>query len=364
MVGSCLTINLEALCENWRLLDAAARGAETAAVVKADAYGLGMEPVACALAKAGVKSFFVAQGQEGAMLREYLGDVRIFVFNGALAGEETLFQDCQLIPVLNSLEDCQRWGQFASQSGYKAAALHVDTGMNRLGLSGADFHRLCNDATLFEALDIQLMMSHLVAGDDQSSSLNLKQLTNFRALMGMRTDALSHIPLSLANSAGVLLGWDYHFDVTRVGIGLYGGKPTSHRENPMKPVVKLEAPILQSRQIKQGETVSYGATWKAVKDSKLVTIAVGYADGLLRGASPGGMVAINGQKAPIVGRVTMDLIVADVTDIEADTIKPGQMVEVIGDTILVDELAEAVGTISYEILTSLGARYERRYVGA
>lgn len=369
MSATKLRLNLNHLVQNYQLFIEAAKAdgegassSEIAAVVKADAYGLGVGPVAQALDKAGCSTFFVAHGFEGKALRAYLSDAKIYVFHGCLRGEEELFKHNRLIPVLHSLEGVKRWGKFAESSSYGDCALQVDTGMNRLGVRADEFQALSADPSLSEGIKVHLIMSHLACADEQANPKNKEQLDLFTELMEERPDWLADASLSLANSAGTLLGRTFQFDVCRVGIGLYGGNPFSDQANPCRPVVSVETPILQLSDIKMGESVSYGATWTALNPSRIATIGVGYADGYLRLAGEGGVVAIGAYKAPIIGRVTMDLIMLDVTDIPEDQIQVGTMVELMGEQVTVDEIAEHARTIGYEVLTSLGQRYQRDYI--
>lgn len=369
MSATKLRLNLNHLVQNYQLFVEAAKAdgersssSEIAAVVKADAYGLGVGPVAKTLEAAGCSTFFVAHGFEGEALRAHLADVKIYVFHGCLEGEEELFKLNRLIPVLHSVDGVKRWVKFAESSSYGDCALQVDTGMNRLGVSADEFQALCDDPTLSERIKVHLIMSHLACADEQANPKNKEQLEMFTELMKGRSDWLADASLSLANSAGTLLGHAFQFDVCRVGIGLYGGNPFSGQANPCRSVVSVETPILQLSEINKGESVSYGATWTASKPSRIATIGVGYADGYLRLAGEGGVVAIGAHRAPIIGRVTMDLIMIDVTDIPEDQIKVGTMVELMGEQITVDEIAEHGRTISYEVLTSLGQRYQRDYI--
>ncbi|GJM02397.1 MAG: alanine racemase [Rhodomicrobium sp.] len=372
MAGAILTINLSRLVENWRFFNEACRASpddavgspltEVAAVVKADAYGLGAIEVGKALWAAGCRRFFVAHGSEGAALRETLAEAEIFVFHGALLGEEESFKSARLIPVLNSEEAALRWAEFADKSGYRPAAIQVDTGMNRLGFSANEFNRFIQADAFLDQVDLKLIMSHLAVADDHGSPQNEQQRLLFERLVSQLPEGLKSVPCSLANSAGVLLGAGYHYDIARVGIGLYGGNPFTGVPNPMKAVVKLEAEILQRREIEAGEAVSYGGVWQAERRSQIATIGVGYADGYLRLGGEQGFVMIGGKAAPIVGRVTMDLIMIDVTDIEERLSRPGCFVELLNDELTVDDVAAWSGTIGYEVLTALGGRYERRYI--
>lgn len=367
MAGATLKIDLGRVIWNWRYFvracEKSGRPCNVGAVVKADAYGLGAAPVARALYGAGCSQFFVAHGFEGALLRDEVGDAPIFVFHGALAGEEELFLTHKLTPVLNNLEALQCWTDFARKTGYSSAALQVDTGMKRLGFSGDEFRRICMEGELTEELDLRLIMSHLACADDPTHDMNLAQTRLFDELMALRSGSLAEVPLSLANSGGCLLGADFQYDICRVGIGLYGGNPFQGTSNPLRDVVCLEAEILQINDVAVGESVSYGADWCATKPSRIATLGVGYADGYLRSFGERGFVTIGHYEAPVVGRVTMDLMMVDVSDIPAGEIQPGDMVALIDGQQRIDEVASRAQTISYEVLTCLGRRYERTYIG-
>ncbi|MCP5368140.1 MAG: alanine racemase [Hyphomicrobiales bacterium] len=354
--GAILTIDLDAVAANWRLLRDRLGGAECAGVVKADAYGLGAERVAPVLAAAGCRTFFVAQIEEGIALRPLLPDAEIHVLNGLFPKTEILFEDYGLIPVLNSLGDLAAWRAFCAGLGRALPAdLHVDTGMSRLGLPQDEMAALADDPGLLDGVDLRLVISHLACADEPDHPLNGAQLAEFRqvrrALPGGRA--------SLANSAGVFLGPDYHHDLARPGIALYGGAPTGQGPNPMAQVIGLQGKILQVREIDTPRTVGYGATHAVAGRRKIATVPVGYADGFLRSLSNRGHGWIGGCRVPIVGRVSMDLITLDVTDAPADAARPGALVDLIGPRNPVDAVAADAGTISYEILTGLGRRYHR-----
>ena len=345
-----LHIDLDALVANWRMMQRRVEPAYAAAVVKADAYGLGAKQVASALQKAGCRRFYVAWAEEGATLRRELGPApEILVFHGVTPDTLDLFQMYALQPVLNHLEQIDLWTSSNVQP--RSAALHVDTGMNRLGVSRAHWAAAARMLPKPSRL-----ISHLACGDETSPA-NAAQLSRF-------TEARAHwpgVPASLAASGGAYLGKDYHFDEIRPGIALYGGGPTPADGSAPHTVVTLTAPILQVRDAHKGETVGYGGSWTAGSDCQLATIGLGYADGYLRSASNSGRVFVEGQKRPIVGRVSMDLIVIDVTGL---SVSPGDEIEIIGPNMPLAEVAGAMGTIDYEILTRLGARLDRRYSGA
>lgn len=356
-----LTINLGALVENWRALSRIASGAECAAVVKADAYGIGLEPAVQALSQAGCKTFFVAHASEARRTRTALGtgDTRIYVLNGLLPNADVAQSliASHASPVLGSLEEWSAWRALAPQ---RACALHIDTGMNRLGASADEARVIAADAN---ASAIDLVMSHFVASEESDNPLNARQIGAFNAVRGL----FAHARASVANSSGVLLASKPHYGLVRPGYALYGGNPAPGSPNPMQPVVTLEAPIVRVRAVKAGATVGYNATWTARRDSVLAAIGVGYADGLLRSASGangarGGEAIIGGVRCPFAGRVSMDIIIIDATDAPLEALRPGAMAQLLGDEITVDDLADRAGTIGYEILTSLGARYHRVYV--
>lgn len=339
-----LTIDLDAVAQNWRALDAlSAATVQTAAVVKADAYGLGVAPVARSLAAAGARRFFIAAAEEGIALREALGPgPEIAVFSGHMEGDTDLIRDLALVPMLNSIEQATR--HFEALPG-APFGVQLDTGMNRLGLEPAEFAAI-RDLVL--AQNPGLVMSHLACADDPDHEMNRRQLEAFRAM----TDDTG-VPRSLAATGGILMGADYHFDLTRPGIGLYGGLPFE----AARPVVRLDLPVIQTREIATGETVGYGNSHTADHPARIATVAAGYADGLSRHLSNSGVLFAGDTPCPIVGRVSMDMIGVDVTHLDA---APAALT-VFGPEQGVDDLAEAAGTIGYEMLTQLGGRYRRHY---
>lgn len=357
-----LTVRLDAIAGNFRLCGSLTGTAETAGVVKADCYGLGMDAVARALLDVRCATFFVARLAEGVRLRALAPGARIFVLDGAEERWASALISYRLIPVLNSLDQIATWQRAARERRTTLpAALHVDTGMSRLGLPDDELAVLSAEAPArLAGLDLVLIMSHLACADDPASAMNPLQRSRFLAALARLPSA----PASLASSGGILLGPDYAFDVVRPGLALYGGNPQPCNPNPFQAVAVLIGPILQLRRVDKGETVGYGATFRAERPSTLATVALGYADGLMRAIGNRGMGAIAGARVPVVGRVSMDLVTLDVTDIAQHHLRPGAQVEFLGDTITLEELASAANTASYEILTSLGTRFERRYVGA
>lgn len=353
MTRPTLTIDPSAAAANWRSL-AARHAGETAGVVKANAYGLGIDLIAPALAAAGCTHFFVATLEEALALRALLPDRRIGVLNGCPPGAETEMIAHDLVPVLNSLEACARWCAAARAAERPLAALlHVDTGMNRLGLDAGELDRLRADPGLVEGVALTHAMTHLVAAEDPADPANATQRARFAAIAA----SFPGVKTSIANSSGIFLGPDFASALARPGYALYGGNPTPHRPNPMRPVAVLTAPILQVRTIAAGETVGYNSTWRAVRPSRIATIGVGYADGLPRGLSGRMTARFAGATIPSVGRISMDLSTFDITDHPG--VEAGMPLELIGPGHDIDSLAAEAGTIGYEILTSLGPRYRR-----
>lgn len=360
-----LTIDLSALAANYRLLQARAEPAECAAVVKADAYGLGMAQAAPVLWRAGCRIFFVATLAEAVELRGQLPEAIVYVFNGLPAGTAETFHDHELRPVLNSAEEIVEWARAcAAKAETLPCAIHIDTGMNRLGLSAAEVETVSRAADIWRALSLALVISHLACADDSTHPKNSRQRQLFDTLRARLPKARA----SLANSAGILLGADYVYDLVRPGIALYGGDPQRQGESPFQTVVRLEGRILQVRDGAAGETVGYGATRTLQRPSRVAIVSAGYADGLFRALSTedgeDGFVAYLGSHpAPILGRVSMDLIAVDVTDVPAEACGRGAWVELLGPNVSAHTLALHAGTIDYEVLTSLGRRAARRYLG-
>ena len=353
--SALLRIDLGAIAENWRALALRAAPGAVAGVVKANAYGLGAARVAPALHAAGCRHFFVAHLSEGMALRAALGaGPMIAVLNGFAPGAD---QDAALVPVLNSLDDVLAHAAAGRSAGRaQPALLHLDTGMARLGLDAGEQGRLAADHSLLAGLDLLYVMTHLACADEPGHPLNAAQAARFARACA----ALPKLKRSFANSSGLFLGSDYASDLARPGCALYGINPTPGAANPMRQVVRLEAPILQIRHIPAGASVGYGASFIAARPSRIATIAVGYADGYLRCLSGQGVAAYRDMILPMVGRVSMDLITLDVTD--APGIAPGETVQLIGGAApSPDDLAARARTIGYEILTSLGDRYRRDY---
>ena len=356
-----LTVRLSAIAANFKTAQRLAGTATAAAVVKADAYGTGLAPVAPTLVHAGCDTFFVARLEEGLALRPLAPEARIFVLDGAQPDAVPALISHRLTPVLNSIAEIAGWSAAARATRTRLdAAIHIDTGMNRLGLPGAELATLAADhAKRLEGIRLVLLMSHLACSDDGEAKMNRVQLGRFKTALAM----LPPVPASLAATGGIMLGPDYLFDMVRPGIGLYGGNPQSARPNPFKVAVRLTARILQLRRADKGETVGYGATFRIKRPSLLATAGLGYADGLMRAISNCGMGAVGGVRVPVVGRVSMDLVTLDVTDTPG-ALATGMDVEFFGDTISLEEIAQAADTISYEILTLLSHRATRVYEAA
>jgi alanine racemase len=345
-------IDLDALARNYRMLRERAKPGECSAVVKADAYGLGVERVARRLLREGCRRFFVATLAEAQELRALAPDAEIGVFEGALASTACALAKIEARPVLNTLEQIERWGNRGR------ALLHLDTGMNRLGLRTADVAALAQRRELLDALTLDFVMTHLACADEPEHPLNAEQLARFDQ---MRT-LVPRVPTSIGNSAGALTDAAHRGDLARPGIALYGGNPFSDRPNPMEAVVTLTAPILQLHDVGEPEPVGYGATYVAAPPARIAIVGIGYADGYPRNLGNRAAAAIGGRRVPVVGRVSMDLISLDVTGVPRDAAEVGAAVELIGPAVGLDEVAAAADTISYEILTGLGRRLAREYV--
>jgi alanine racemase len=363
--GGTLTIDLAAIEANWRTLVRELLTVECAAVVKANAYGLGLELVTATLAKAGCKTFFVADIAEARAVRSRVAEAAIYVLNGFAVDWGDALIEINARPVINSTTELAEWDAFVSAHSWRGgAALHIDTGMHRLGISPDEAAALAPRAQT-ENHGIALVMSHLACADTPDHPLNAAQIKLFRELRML----YSGIPASLANSSGIFLGDTAHYDLARPGAALYGVNPTPGKPNPMQSVVELTGRILQIRNVERDATVGYGATWTAKRPTRIAVVALGYADGLVRAGGgsderPGGAAIIAGHRCPIVGRISMDLLCADITDIPAGTVHRGDDATLIGGDIGVDEVAAAAGTIGYEILTRLGPRCHLVYRGA
>ena len=359
-----LTVDLDAIVANWRKLEKTAVPAECAAVIKANAYGCGAEQVARALSHAGCKTFFVATLDEARMVRAALPSATLYALNGFFQNTGDAYAEVDCKPVIGDLNELAEWDVFCRRSGWHGgAAIQIDTGMNRLGLTVVEAQGIIPRINAGDH-GITLVMSHLVCGELVNNPTNARQLAAFREIASL----FSNVPASLSNSSGIYLGPQFQFDLVRPGAALYGINPTPEADNPMQPVVDLKARIVQIRNIERGETVGYGGTWTARRPTKLAIVASGYADGYFRAASAsdgtrGAEAVVAGKRCPVAGRVSMDLTAIDITDLPQNAARRGHMVTLIGEGITVDELAHHFGTIGYEVLTSLGPRYARIYKG-
>ena len=360
-----LTVDLDAIIANWRKLEKTAVPAECAGVIKANAYGCGAEQVARALAGAGCKTFFVATLDEARVVRAVVpATAAIYVLDGFFQNSGDAYARIDAKPVIGDLNELAEWDVFCRRTGWAGGtAIHIDTGMNRLGLTLTEAQGIIPRINAGDH-GITLVMSHLACAETLNHPLNAKQLATFREIAML----FSGVPASLSNSSAVFLGAAFQFDLVRPGAALYGVNPTPEADNPMQPVVEVKARIVQLRNIEKGEAVGYGGTWTARRPTRLAIVSAGYADGYFRAGSSndgtrGAEVVVAGKRCPIAGRISMDLTAIDVTDLDKNAARRGNMVTLIGEGITVDELAHHFGTIGYEVLTSLGSRYARIYKG-
>jgi alanine racemase len=358
--GAILTIDLGAVRENYRRLKARLGGVRCAGVVKADGYGLGAAQVAAALAAEGCDIFFVAHLAEGVLLRRALGSRPVIhVLNGIPPGTEREAVEAGLAAVINSTGQLAAWREAAQQVGRKLmAAIQVDSGMSRLGMAAAAVEAVAADPQVFDGIDVTLVMSHLAGADEPDHPANEQQRLEFERLRAM----LPKAPASLANSSGIFLGQRYNYDLARPGAALYGINPTPAETNPMLPVVRLEAKVIQTRMLGADAGVGYGHTFRTKDPLAAATISLGYADGWPRQASAAAF--FDGTRLPFLGRVSMDSIILDISALPPGRLKAGDLVELIGPSQTVDQVAALAGTIGYEILTRLRHRFHRRYVDA
>ncbi|XVN40263.1 MAG: alanine racemase [Rickettsia endosymbiont of Argas persicus] len=355
-----LEINLEAIKANYRLLKNICETALVGAAVKANSYGLGAGQISKALLSENCRHFFVASSEEGAVLRKVIGnDTNILVLNGVFENDAPDLIEYNLIPILNNLNQVRIWHKFSNlNEKILPCYLHFNTGINRLGLSFDEIERLINNPNLLQGLDLQYIISHLSASEDKNNPYNLEQLNKFKTYL----QYFPNVKASIANSGGIFLGQDYHFDLTRPGAALYGLNPLGdNKVNPMQNPVTLKAPIIHLQSLTPSSHIGYNMSFVTKRDSIIATLPLGYADGFSRGFSNQGVVFINGRQARIVGRISMDLVNIDVTDLPPSEIFLGQEVEIIGNNCSPDKIASIINTIGYEILTSLGSRYKRVY---
>lgn len=363
MTYNHLHINLDSVVKNYYICKQQVLG-QVGVAVKADSYGLGAVAISKILSQAGCQHFFVATLEEGIELRQksLINNEKIFVLYGVLPKTEAEFHHYNLIPVINSLEQLFTWNAYGQVLGtHLDCTIHVDTGMNRLGMPKAEFETLLQNFSDYKALNFNLLMSHLACADEVSSHQNLKQLEVFKDLANKFKQLSNNSILSLANSSGIFLSPTYHFDLARPGMAIYGLNPCPGQLNPMVNVASLYSSLLQIKEISDSNLIGYGASYKAKKGDIVGTISIGYADGMLRSMSNKGYVFYKNYKCPIIGRVSMDLINIDLNSVPHDLIQTNALVEIFGENITIDEVANNAGTISYEIITSLGSRLKREY---
>ncbi len=360
-----LRIDLDALRANWRKLNEVSGSAECAGVIKADAYGLGIDQICRALTEEGCRTFFAATLDEGRRIRAVQPGAVIYILDGLLPGAAEYYSGFDLRPALSSLAEVREWAAYCRERGRRlSAAIHIDTGMHRLGLPEYEVNELAADPSVLDDFRVTLLMSHLACADTPDNPMNEVQRETFERL----TARLPPAPRSLANSGGTFLGPKYHYDLVRPGIVLYGGRAHEDRPNPMQTVVRLSAKVLQVFEAAPGDPVGYGALYTVERPSRIATIACGYADGFLRALSgstgkPGPVGYIGDYPVRVIGRVSMDLITLDVSNVPADLAHRGAWVEVMGDRVTLDDLTDRAGTIGYELLSRLGRRVHRIYEG-
>ncbi len=354
--GATLTIDLRSIAANYQILLKKLGGVEAGAVVKANAYGLGVKEISSTLVNEGCKTFFVASIDEGVELRQFLPHPEICILNGLNPSSKIIFKKYNLIPVLNSLSEIKEWKDFCNGISLPCC-IHVDTGMHRLGLSESELKKIKEKPEVIKNLKILYVMSHLASADDPNSQLNHGQLLKFKKIRKI----LPMGKASFAASSGIFLNKNFHFDIARPGIAIYGVNPTPNEKNPMFPVITLKARIVQVRIAKKNETVGYGGTYRTTNKTRIATVAIGYADGFSRFLSNNTFGYIENKKVPLIGRISMDLITFNVTSIPENVSLIGQWIELIGKHHTVDQIANEVGTIGHEILTSLGQRFHRVY---
>ena len=362
--GGILTVDLAAIAANWNALAGMTVPVECAAVVKGDGYGCGLEPVTRTLYRAGCRTFFVADIPEGRRVRAVASDAAIYILNGVMPGSAQAFAADYLRPVISSTTELAEWDAFVATRNWRGGgALHVDTGMNRLGIT-VDEAVAIAPRLQSENHGFTLLMIHLACAEIPGHPMNDRQIRLFREVRMLYRGVAS----SLANSSGIFLGGTAYCDLVRPGVALYGVNPTPAKKNPMRPVVELKARIIQVRTINKGDTVGYGAAFTATRPSRIAIVAVGYADGFLRSAAaargkPAAEVVVAGKRCPVAGRVSMDVLAVDVTDLSDGAVRRGDFATLIGGRLSVDDLAAGMGTIGYEVLTHLGRRYHRVYKG-
>lgn len=357
--GAMLLIDLKALQDNYLFMKQSSSKSKAAVVLKANAYGLGLCPIAIALFNVGVEDYFVTTIEEGMMLRKALGTVRIYILNGVFKGTEEVLKEHNLIPVLLSLEQLDLWRVYCQKIQKKGLAiLQVNAGMGRFGVSLEEAEALVQDPTSLEGIELLYILGHLSSASLSTHPSNDTERKNFEAFLSL----FPKVPATFANSPGILLGSQYRYDMTRMGIALYGGAPLEDQPNPLKPVLSLKARILQVRSLKKGMTVGYDGTYTMPEDGNIATVNIGFGDGFPRALSNKGYGLVHGVKVPIAGRISMDWMSFDVTHVQEEVV-PGDLVTLLGGPLTIDSVATLAGTTSYDLISGLGARLHRTYVG-
>ena len=356
--GGLLSINLEAIQKNYMLMRQKSHPARAAVVLKANAYGLGLKEISEALFAVGTEDYFVTTIDEGIILRDVLPSAQIYILNGVFKGTEEILQEKNLIPVLLSQEQVSLWKEHALKIGKKCKAiLQVDTGMGRFGLSYEEAMALSQDIKGLAGIDLVYVLSHLSSATLSSHPNNPKELEKFKQVLKF----FPKVPATLANSPGILLGSDYHFNMTRMGIALYGGAPCEDLPNLLAPVLSLKAKVIQVRSLKKDMPVGYDGTYVMPQDGRIATVNIGFADGFLRSLSNRGYGLIEGHKVPIVGIISMDWMSIDVTEVPESLIYPGSFITLLGESLTIDHVAKLGNTTSYDLISGLGSRFHRYY---
>jgi len=359
-VSTLITIDLDALTANYRFCRDRLAPAACAAVVKADAYGLGIAQIAAALQHAGCRDFFTATHREAIGLRALIPSAEIYVFEGVTAESSTVLLEQKLVPVLINPEQAATWARLARDAGRPLpAVIDIDTGMTRLGFGEAELRRLLKGSNDLDWLELRYVMTHLATADETASNLLQEQLRRFKRLRQLLPPA----PTSIGNSAGALLGPESTGDLARLGLALFGGNPYLDKQHEAAPVLRIQSHILQLREINEATPVGYGATYTAQPGTRIATVGTGYADGYPWSLGNRGIAVIGGHRVPVIGRISMDLITLDVTGLPDELVQPGCLVDLVGPDISLEEVASLAGTINYEILTRLSQRAARRYIG-
>jgi alanine racemase len=363
--GGILSINLKNLHKNYKIISSFASRSITSATVKSNGYGLGLDKVAKTLYSAGCRVFFVSHLSEAIILNDVIEskNIIIYVLNGLPKNSIDEYVKGGFRPVIGSLDELHDWANYSGKKKLPPIALNIETGFTRLGLYPNDLIKVASVIKGKKNINISLIMSHLACAEDKNSNMNAEQLNLFKKA----AEVFPNIPRSICNSAGLFCGENYHLELVRPGISLYGGYEGMLKCVKLHPVVSLHAPIIQIKEVSRGVRIGYGATYKFNKKTLVGLVSIGYADGLIRSLSTndgnkyGADLFINGIKTPIVGRISMDITAIDLTNVPIENCKRGELVEIIGQNQNIDQLSKNAGTISYELLSRLGFRFKRVY---